>query len=69
MSTQNITRTQIFTVVAISFNAGLFAETAVGHLAKGNIGLSLLDVAVVAINGAAAILLAIKLFRAMPASA
>ena len=64
MSTQNITRTQIFTLAATAFTAGIFVQTAVGHLAKGNIWLTSLDVAAVAVNGAAAIILAINLFRA-----
>jgi xanthine/uracil permease len=69
MSTENVTRTQIFTVAACSFTVGIFVQTAVGHLDKGNLWLTLLDVAAVAVNGFAAISLAIRLFRAMPASA
>ena len=69
MSTRNITRSQIFTVVATSFAAGLFVQNAVDHLDKGNTGIALLDLAAVAMNAAAAIILAIRIFRAMPASA
>ena len=69
MSTRNVTRSQIFAVAATAFCAGIFVQTGVDHMARGNTWLALLDVIVVVVNVAAAISLAIRLFRAMPASA
>jgi len=69
MRAQNIACSQIFTVAAASFTAGIFVQVAVEQLGRGNIWLSLLDVAAVAVNAAVSIALANKLYRAMPASA
>jgi hypothetical protein len=62
-----VVRSQIFAVLACSFSAGIFVTFATDHLARGNMGLVALDIAVVTINLFASITLAIKLFQAMPA--
>jgi hypothetical protein len=62
-----IVRTHIFAVLGCGFSAGIFVTMATDHLARGNMALVALDIAVVTINLFASITLAIKLFRAMPA--
>jgi|HubBroStandDraft_5_1064220.scaffolds.fasta_scaffold1855019_1 hypothetical protein len=62
-----IVRSQIFSVLACAFSAGIFVTFATDHLARGSMALAALDIAVVTINLFASITLAIKLFRAMPA--
>jgi hypothetical protein len=63
-----VTRTQIFPALATSFNTGTFTMMAVDQLAKGHFGMASLDLAVVAVNAAAAVIIATKIFRALPAS-
>jgi hypothetical protein len=69
MSTQNVTRGQIMPLMAYTFNTGIFIEMTGSHMAKGSVGLASLDLAAVVVSAAAAVIIATKLYRALPASA